>query len=531
MFKFNFRLQILAFIIIITVLSIGSVFAQENAKKGGVFRYCDLKQVGLLDPPRLHQNQDVFLGSNLFNGLVNLVPGTWDVYPDLAERFEVSEDKMIYTFYLRKGVKFHHGREMSAEDVVYSLNRAMEPKFLNSARLRSIEKVEALDSHTVRITLKQFDNIFLVKIAGCVGSGIVPREYIEKYGDSFGTQKEKISGTGPYMVRDLNPAQNVVLQANPDYFRGRPYVDQIIMRTITQRTGEVLEFEAGGLDMAALKPPYDKKFLNDPKWAPYCQSKVYPNIYWYGFNTNEKPFDNPKLRRAIAYALDREQAVKIAGGGLGEPAYTPVPPGFEGFDPDFKPYSFNPKKVKELLKEAGYPNGITMKLCVWNYTPQRQYTEFYQAQLAELGIDLKLEFIDMGTFRAENAKGKYPFYGNATSIPLPDTAAFLYQYFHSDNFGPAGNNLKYKNENADKYIKLAMTERNKEQRVEYIHKALEYILEDSPWIFDHRTERTQVLQPWVHGLEGKIMGLTGRWVLINFGDHEIWIDAEKQKNQ
>ena len=520
-----------AIIILVLIGALISVplHAQEKTKQGGMFRYCDLKSPGILDPPRVHQNQDVFLASNLFNGLVNLIPGKWEVYPDLAENFEVSKDKMVYTFSLRKGVKFHHGREVTSDDVVYSLKRHMEPKYFNSEKVRGIGKIEAPDRHTVRITLKDFDPIFLVKLAGPIGSGVVPKEYVEKYGDSFSTTKESTCGTGPYTVKEWEAGRGILLQQNPQYFRGRPNVDLIEMRAITSNATEVMEFEAGGLDMAALKPPYDKKFLSDPKWKPYCQSAVYPNLYWYGFDVRKPPFSNVKLRKAFAYALDRERAVKIAGGGLGKAAYHPLPPGFEGYDASQKTYAYDPNMVKRLLTEAGYPNGITLKMQVWNFTPQKQYTEFYQAQVAELGIKLEVEFIEMGTFRAENDKGKYPFYGNATSIALPDSAALLYKYFHSDNYGAAGNNLQYKNEEVDRLIKLAMKERDNAKRADFIQKTIHLILEDCPWVFCHQTQRTQAIQPWVHGLEGKIMNETGRWVLINFGDHPIWVDGEKQK--
>ena len=224
------RLMVLCLTVFMTFCFVSSLYAKGTPKPGGMFRYCDLKKAGVLDPPRLHQNQDVFLGTNLFNGLVNLVPGTWDIYPDLAEKYDISDDKMVYTFHLRKGVKFHHGREMTAEDVVYSLKRAMNKKYVNSARLRSVEKIEAPDKYTVRISLKRFDNIFLVKIAGCVGSGVVPREIVEKYGESFATGKEMTSGTGPYILKEWHPGRSVILEANPDYYRGRPNVDQIEMR-------------------------------------------------------------------------------------------------------------------------------------------------------------------------------------------------------------------------------------------------------------------------------------------------------------
>jgi peptide/nickel transport system substrate-binding protein len=519
---------------LVAVLTIGilistSLYAAAQPKPGGTFRYCDLKSAGTLDPARVHQNQDIFLSSNVYNGLVNLVPGAWDVYPDLAENYEISDDKMVYTFYLRKGVKFHNGRELTAEDVLYTLERARQKKFVNSARLRSIGKVEAPDKYTVRITLDQFDNVFLVKLAGSIGSGVVPKEFVEKHDKAFGTGIEANCGTGPFIVKQWNPGRNVILEANSNYFRGRPNIDQVEMRTISSRSAEVLEFEAGGLDMATLKPPYDKKFLANPKWKPYCQSRVYPNIYWYGFDINQKPFDNAKLRKALAHSFDRERAVKIAGGGLGEPAYTPLSPGFEAFDPNLQTYAYNPEKAKKLLAEAGYPKGIDLKMHVWSYTPSKQYTEFYQAQLAELGINLKVEFVEMGTFKAEVRKGRYPFYGLATSLRLPDSAATFYQFFHSDNFGAAGNYTNYKNETVDKYLNLAMKERNSETRVEYLKKVQHQVLDDCVWITDHRTQRTQILQPWVHGLEGKIMGVTGRWPLINLGDGEIWIDAKKQK--
>jgi peptide/nickel transport system substrate-binding protein/oligopeptide transport system substrate-binding protein len=164
-----------------------------------------------------------------------------------------------------------------------------------------------------------------------------------------------------------------------------------------------------------------------------------------------------------------------------------------------------------------------------NFLPMKQYAEFYASDLAKLGIKFKIEIVDTGTHRSERTSGKYPFFMSANSFFLPGAPVFFYEFFHSDNFGPAGNYQKYKNEKVDRYIELMLNETKKEKRIEYIKLAEKQIMEDCPWVLCHLPQRTEALQPWVHGLEGKLIGVTGMWPSINFGNHEIWVEAEKQK--
>ncbi len=504
---------------------------QLNPQYGGVFRLSDTRTPLTLDPAMVKDLQKIFMCSQIFNGLINIVPGTIrEVYPDLAERWEASDDKLVYTFYLRKGVKFHNGREVTAEDVVYSLNRVKnDKKLFNHYRYINVASIKGIDKYTVRITLKKYDNVFLIQIAGAPGSGVVPREAIEKYGNKFGILPEATIGTGPYTLKEWNSGKNAVVKANPDYFRGRPYIDEVECATIPSDASRQLEFEAGRLELAHLVRPNDKKYLEDPKWKPYVQGAVYPGIYWYSFNFNIKPFDNKKLRQALAYALDRERAIKVAGGGLGEPCYSIPFKTFEGYDPNYKPYTYNPEKAKQLLKEAGYPDGITIPLTIWNYGPTKRFTEFYQGQLAELGINIKIESIEMATFRAEVAKGKFGFYGMARMIKIPDTSIFMSKMFHSRSKGSTGNYGQYENKLVDEYIDLALQERDEKKRISYIRKIQEQIYEDCFWITDHWTLRCEVLQPWVHGGEGIFQNEAGGFMLINLADNNVWVEADKQK--
>ncbi len=498
---------------------------------GGVFRLADTRKPATLDPADLKEAQKIFMGTQVFNGLIAVVPGTLDeFYPDLAERWEESADKTVYTFYIRKGVKFHNGREMTVDDVLYSLNRLKNDKRLfNSYRYRDVQSIEAIDTYTVRITLNKFNNAFLMLISGVPGSGVVPKEMVEKYGKKFGMLPEATIGTGPYMLKEWNSGKDVKLKVNPDYFRGgRAYPDEIHCYTMSSAAGRILEFESGRLELTYLYNPDNKKFMNDPKWRPYVQDSVYAGLRWYGFNPSIKPFDNKTLRKALAYAFDRERDIRVAQAGLGEVAHSPIYKAFDGYDPNFKPYPFNPEKAKQLLKEAGYPNGIDLTVTIWNYRPTKQSTEFFQAQLEELGIRMKIETMEMGAFRSEVGKGKFGMYGTGRAIKVQESTAWLTQMFHSKSKGKTGNYGYYENKDVDKYLDLASGELDKAKRIEYIKKANELIMDDVIWITEMWGHAAKATQPWVHGAEGIIQNDASQYTHVNLYDNQIWVEKDKQ---
>lgn len=207
--------------------------------------------IGQVDPHKATTTQDKPMTGWAFNGLVRFPPGSGDLAklePDLAEKWEKSPDGLVWTFHLRKGVKFHRDYgELTADDVVFSLKRAADPKSSSfSADYASFASVEAVDPLTVKITLKNPVPSLLGLVANYHGGEIVSKKAVEKLGDDF---RLKAIGTGPFMVDEYKPKESVTFIANPNYFRGKPKIDKIVYRFIPADAARDLAFQSGELDI------------------------------------------------------------------------------------------------------------------------------------------------------------------------------------------------------------------------------------------------------------------------------------------
>lgn len=387
--------------------------------------------VSTLDAHRASATDDVAVVSWIYNGLVRFRPGSAnpeDIEPDLAERWETSPDGKVWTFHLRKGIKFQGDwGTLDADDVVYSLQRAADPKRSTfSSDFVAVEKIEKLDDLTVRVTLKYPDVNFLGRVSNYHGGNILSRKAAEELGDRFGAQPV---GTGPFSFVEQVTQQYVKLAANPNYFRGKPKIDTIMVRVIPSDSARELAFSSGELDLMYAK--------REQRWVDAARKRSGFNVDIFQpgeyrilhINQSVPPLNDIRVRQAIAAAINVDDLVRYVGKDVGPKGCSVVPPGYLGEDCSVR-YSFDLARAKALLAEAGHKDGITIKAIVSNVSAQQPIMEIIQAQLAKAGIKLDMQVVDHATYQSQTRKdlSGVVFYG-AARFPIADT--YLSEFFHS----------------------------------------------------------------------------------------------------
>ncbi|MDT0682003.1 ABC transporter substrate-binding protein [Roseicyclus sp. F158] len=422
--------------VILSLSTALTVLAANPTLADGVLKYGMAAQdLGTMDPHRATTTPDKPITGWLFNGLVRFAPGSDDIgalEPDLAESWESNEDGTEWTFKLREDVEFHHGYgKVTAEDVVYSLNRSADPdSSAFSADYAAIDTIEAVDPMTVRITLSSSVPAFLGLVANYHGGNIVSKKAAEELGADFGT---KPVGTGPFMVDEYVPQERVSFVANPDYFRGAPKLDGIDYRYIPSDSSRDLALKAGELDVS-----YGRQ---DQEWIDATESRdglvvdiMRPaELQQFHLNTSSAPLDNIEVRRAVATALNRPEFIQFVGDSLAQPAGSVVPNGNLGWDDSTPIYGEgDPEAAKQMLADAGYPDGITLKMVQTSLPTMLGVAQVAQAQLALADIDLQLDVVDHQTFHSQIRDDlSQVVYYSAARFPVADV--FLSQFFHSDS--------------------------------------------------------------------------------------------------
>ncbi|CAM4045679.1 ABC transporter substrate-binding protein [Bordetella tumulicola] len=384
-----------------------------------------------LDPHRATSTVDKGVASEMFDGLVRFPPGSADpqaLEADLAESWETSSDSKVWTFHLRKGVRFHGGYgEMQAEDVVYSLQRAADPKRSSfAATFAGVDKVEAVDDYTVRVTLKYPDAGFLGRVSDYHGGNIVSKKAAEKLGDKFGAAP---IGTGPFAFGEHVTQQYVKLVANDEYFRGKPKLGGLIYRMIPSDSARELAFVSNEIDLMQGKREQrwvERSIKRDMK-VDVFEPAEFRTLH---LNRTVKPLDNLQVRQAVAAAVNVDEIVRYVGKDVATKGCSVVPNGYQGHDCSAGAYPYDVERAKQLLAEAGFPNGITLKSVVSNIAAQQPIMEIVQAQLAKAGIKLDMEVVDHATYQAKSRKDQSAvvFYG-AARFPVADS--YLTEFYDS----------------------------------------------------------------------------------------------------
>lgn len=394
--------------------------------------------------------------------------------PALAESWE-QVDPLTLVLHLRKDVKFHNGDPLKASDVVFSLTRAKEAPSLMSF-FYDVDKIEAVDDNTVKITTKKPFGP-LTNYLAHKGAAILNEKAVKAAGNDYGQQPV---GTGPFIFDSWRSGDRVTLKANPNYFKGKPAIDTLVFRVIPEGVNRTISLETKEADIAYDIDPVDLRMVKEHSDLNLIQEPAM-NINYLGFNTKKAPFDNKLVRQAIAYAVDRQSIIDAVYLGAANEANSPVSPSVFGYSKDAKKYSFDVAKAKELLAQAGYPNGFKTKIWLNDNTVRRDIAVILQDQLKQIGIDLQIEILEWGSYLDRLARGEHDmFLLGWTSSPDSDSA--LYALFHSKNHGSSGNRTYFTNSRMDQLLDLGRESTVPEDRIKYYKEAQDIVQEEVPML-------------------------------------------------
>lgn len=340
---------------------------------------------------------------NVYDGLVRLdladaSSGRHRVIGVLAESWEQPDAKTI-VFKLRQGVKFHDGSDFNADVAKWNFERARDhEKSYIKASLAGIVSVSAIDKSTLEVKTKN-DNAALLRVMAFTKGGLVrmaSKAAFEKNGEEW-LQRNAV-GTGPFKMKQWITDDRAILERNPDYFvngadgRSLPYLDSLILRYLPDPVVSLQDMRAGKVDFLQWIPPKDVAAVkDDPQLALTDLPWAGQNYFQVGFNTEAPPFDDVRVRQAALYGIDRAGMHKALGFGVGQPYYYPFwTPGTLGYDDSHEKYEYDPARVKDLLAQAGHPNGIDIELKVIAREPENTIGEFAQAMWSAVGIRTKL---------------------------------------------------------------------------------------------------------------------------------------------
>ncbi|MBY3101266.1 polyamine ABC transporter substrate-binding protein [Rhizobium laguerreae] len=435
--------------------------------------------VTTLDPHFATNTSDRTLSSWIFGALVRFAPGSANpstIAPDLAESWEATPDKMVWTFKLRPDVKWTVGYGVvTSEDVVFSLDKARDPKrsaFAND--YSAIQKVEAVDARTVRITLSKHVPSLLGLLSNYSGGFIISKKAFEERGDEF---KRRPVGFGPFQVESISPGQSVTLTANGDYFRGKPKLSKITYRFLNNNSARDLAFESGEIDVE--QGQQDQRWLQRLTANPNVQvDTVEPaELNMIHINITKPPFNDFRVRQALAHAVNAAQIVKYRGERVNRVALSAIPSNNLGFNPDPGVLEYNPAKSRALLAEAGFPDGLTVTMINSQLSGLENLGQLLQAQFADAGITLNIQPVEHATYHEMIRKDLSPIvlYG-AARFPIADT--YLTQFYHSNSaIGKATAVTNFSHcDVADKQIDDARVETDPNKQIELWKEAQKLIV-------------------------------------------------------
>lgn len=451
-----------------------------------------------LDPAFEEDGESFKVCDNIYDTLVQYKDGSTEIEPGLATRWESSADGLTWTFYLRKGVKFHDGTPFNAEAVLFSLNRQHEKShtfhdvggsyiyWVATGLADIVNKINAIDDFTIQITLKTAYAPFIYTIA-ITPFAIVSPTAVKKYEKQEDTFSNNPVGTGPFKFVRWDRGDKIVLEANKDYWGGRPKLDRVIFRSISDNAVRLIEMQRGSLHVMEFPNPDDLQQIHDDDELTLI-TQPGMNIGYLAMNLDKPPLNNQKVRLAINHAIDKKTIVEHLYQGLGITAKNPIPPTLWSYDDTIQDYPYDPKLAKKLLTEAGYPDGFNTTL--WALPVPRPYipdgramAEVIQSQLRKIGIEAKILTYDWGTYLEKTKYGEHDLAMLGWSADLGDPDNFLYVLLSKTSAEkPAANIAFYRNEDMQNILEKARATTDKEKRITLYKEAQRIFHNDVPWV-------------------------------------------------
>jgi len=494
----------------------------ETPRYGGRLVFGIAKDIISLNPFYRTQSTDSFARELMFETLLNL-DNRQQPIAALAESWNVSKDVKTYTFKLRRGVHFHNGKELTAEDVKWSIDYALDPQ--NQATgltlLRSLQEVKAKDKYTVEITLKQPEAAFLVQVSAIQPFVIVPKE-------SIPVGKSNLSafppGTGPFVYKDYKVARELILTRNKNYWqKGLPYIDELVLKPVVDDQVRFLSLRSRDLDMIERTPyAFVRKVVGGEMPGIQIAEAKYAGFRRLVFNVTQPPFNNAKVRQAALHAIDAREFLKGAHWGFGEPATVwGIPKTSSWFVKDIAEIKRDPAKVKALLKEAGL--STELEVVIVARTGEEEENQILQQQLTTAGIKTKVDYLEHARYVNLRRDGQFQMVLSGAEPVVDPGDSYPFRFGCDEpKKGPKRilNYSGYCNEEFDILVREAGQTTDFKKRYELYSKAIRIVHQDvpeAPFVF---TPRFFTFNQNVRGFEA---GLSDNWITSAGGLLKTWI--------
>ncbi len=492
--------------------------AADQPKRGGTINISLRKDLTLLNPLVGTKSTDHVVRELMFEALVGLdLKGK--IQPHLAESWEVSSDGKHYTFKLRRGVKFHNGQEMTAADAKWTMDYTRNPK--NAAyglrRLALVDRVETPNKYSLQIHLKRASPAFLSTLATIQAFSVIPKESLKEGIDQPTTFPP---GTGPFKFVEWKPNRRTVYERFDDYWGHKAYLDKIVIRPIGRGSVRLTALRAGDVDLIDRTPYEWVRRIVEGKVKGVSHAGA-DTAAWrtLKFNVADPPFNNRKLRHAIAYALDKQEILQAAFFRFGDPIDQKYPKGHAWYLEGVRFPSRDLNKAQALLKESGY-KGETIKLMAYPGNMEIMGTVL-QAQLKKIGINMEIDVLEYGSYTARQRKGDYAFMFYGGSFDADPSTTYSTDLMCEPNLRKRGSNVSgYCDKEMDATFNKAATELDQGKRQALFKQILTKVSEDLPEIYIGFVPRFYAFREYVKNFtsdgEGHFMyrggGLNYTWL-------------------
>jgi len=441
--------------------------------------------MGTLDPGVSMDNLAWKITYPTYERLVEYDGSSTKVIPGLAKEWEVSEDGLTWTFYLEEGHKFADGSEVNADAVKFTFDRISALEKGPSETYGVIEEVKVIDPYTVKFTLKNPFPPFISTLAANYG-GIVNPKVMEKEENGDKAQNylsSHTAGSGPYQLAEWKKGQYIKLTVNP-HVTVQPSFKNIYFKLVADVSGARLQLEKGEIDIAEGIPVDQIVELKGKENITIIQEpSLFVDYIYVNSTKGNAALKDPKVRQALSYAVDYSAMTDQVMQGFATQMKGPVPKGLWGHDESLHQYNYDPAKAKSLLQEAGVSNLELTLLYADRFPNWEQEAIIAQANLAEVGVDVKLNKVAYATMREMLDKGEFDLAMGVWSPDFGDPYMFMNYWFDSENHGLAGNRAFYVNSEVDRLIRQAASINDQAEREKLYKEAQKIVVEEAPYIY------------------------------------------------
>jgi peptide/nickel transport system substrate-binding protein len=481
-FDFNRIFNAVSAALLLTVLAAGCAFSAELPKSAkDTLLWGVNAESSSLDPATSKDTVTHFMMYQIFDALVKEDPDDFNkLVPGLAERWEFNEDNTEVTFFIKKGVKFHNGDTMTADDVYFSLQRSLDSSF-SSGISEAIERFEKVNDDAVKCVLKYAYGPILDVMTNMT-YGIVSKRAVEE------AEAKKIDfarnpvGTGAYKMVEWKSGDSLILERHDDYYGGPAPIQRLVYKLVPDASSGAIALEDGTLDAYYIVDTSDVAYLKELDNIAYVECPGV-GLHHITFNVTDGIFTDKRIRQAVAYALNLGDVIIGGAEGYAAPTYCLVPTSVFGYDKNFKWYEQDLDKAKALLKDAGYPDGFDVVFSMQGSSTYMKPAEVVQDQLRRIGIRVTFDKMERAAY-LDDVAGKRNFVASLRMInaTVRDADSVLTRRFHSSMLGGGNNYSGYSNPEVDALIEGARKSSDNAERLETYTKIYEILKEDVPLI-------------------------------------------------